>query len=158
MNDRGPEGIFEKLHLMGAEFGPIGKEGTNTFQGFKFRSVEQVKEALQPLLAKHGVVMLVQFGQLQMHNIEKGMAASVHVQLGFIDKESGTNAFHSCYGYAADSSDKCVGKAQTAAFKQAVSLGFCIREKDVEDQDLDSPAVNRKVAKPAAAPKNLLEE
>ncbi len=161
MNDRGAESIFAKMHTIMAEIGVIGKEGRNEFQKYSFRGISQVVDALQPLLVKHGVIMIPQYSGLQLHTQEKGYTATVNLQLGFISVEDGTNMFYAAVGQGADSGDKAANKAMTAAYKYALCHGLGIRENEVgSDADSDSPVVTKKAAngsKPAAAPRNLLE-
>lgn len=152
MNDRGAESIFAKMHAIMTEIGAIGKDGTNDFQKYKFRGISQVVDALQPMLVKHGVIMIPQYSGLQLHTQDKGYTATCNLQLGFISVEDGTNMFFASVGQGADSGDKAANKAMTAAFKYALCHGLAIRESEVgEDADSDSPSVTRKGAKPPIA-------
>jgi hypothetical protein len=160
-----PQGIFNKMHLIMSEIGVIGKEGRNDFQKYSFRGIAQVVDALTPLLVKHGVIMIPQYGSLQLHGQDKGFTATCNLQLGFICIEDGSNMFYQSVGQGADSGDKAANKAMTAAFKYALCHGLGIRENEVgTDADSDSPIVEKvgaSAAKPKAAKptvKNMLED
>jgi hypothetical protein len=161
VTDRGPEGIFSSLHSVMAEVGPVGKDNTNSFQNYKFRGISQVIEAVTPLLIKHRIIMLPQYGDFQLHPQDKGFTATCKLQLGFINVDDGTNAFVSTVGQGADSGDKAMNKAMTAAMKYALCYAFGIRENEVgTDGDADSPVVVPKTvkeSKKASTPRNFLE-
>ena len=50
--------IHEKISAIMSEIGAIGKDQTNKSQGFKYRGIDDVMNALQPLLVKHGVFVV----------------------------------------------------------------------------------------------------
>ncbi len=156
-----PQLIFEKMHKIMGEMGIIGKEGRNEFQKYSFRGIAQVIDALQPLLVKHGVILLPQYGDSQLHGQEKGFTATCKLQLGFIAIEDGSNCFFASIGQGADSGDKAMNKAMTAALKYALCHGLCIRENEVgtdADADADSPVVENKKSATAPKTRNLLED
>ncbi len=137
-----PQGIYAAMHKIMSEIGAIGKEGRNEFQKYSFRGISQVVDALQPLLVKHGVIMIPQYGDLCLHPQDKGFTATCKLQLGFICVEDGSNMFYASVGQGADSGDKAANKAMTAAFKYALCHGLGIRENEVgTDADSDSPVV-----------------
>ena len=47
--------IYECMGAIMRDMVAIGKDSTNRDQGFKYRSIDAIYNALQPLLAKHGV-------------------------------------------------------------------------------------------------------
>jgi ERF superfamily protein len=50
-----PPEIAKAIVAVMSEVKKLGKEGTNTFQRYKFTSVDQFYEALGPLMASHGI-------------------------------------------------------------------------------------------------------
>lgn len=50
--------IFESITKIMEEVPAIGKEKVNKQQGFKFRGIDDVMNALQPLLAKNKVFIV----------------------------------------------------------------------------------------------------
>lgn len=140
-----PQAIYGAMHAIMNDIGAIGKDGRNEFQKYSFRGIAQVVDALQPLLVKHRVIMIPQYGGLQLHTQDKGFTATCTLQLGFISVEDGSNMFFAAVGQGADSGDKAANKAMTAAFKYALCHGLAIRENDVAtDGDADSPVVEKK--------------
>lgn len=51
-------GVSEAINQVVKELPAIGKNSRNTQQGFMFRSVDDIKTALKPLLGKHGLFLL----------------------------------------------------------------------------------------------------
>ena len=45
--------IYQTINAIMDEIEPIGKDSVNKQQGFKYRGVDAVMNALQPLFAKH---------------------------------------------------------------------------------------------------------
>ena len=52
-----PTGIYQAMAEILAEIPSIGKDNKNKEQGFKYRGIDDVYNALHPLLAKHKVFM-----------------------------------------------------------------------------------------------------
>ena len=52
------QGIYKAIPAIMGEIGYIGKEKKNQQQGFMYRGVDDVMNALQPLLVKHGVFVV----------------------------------------------------------------------------------------------------
>ena len=53
-----PKSVIAALRKVMEELPGIGKEGENVQQHYKFRGIEQITVEVQPLLAKHGVVIV----------------------------------------------------------------------------------------------------
>ena len=57
MCDQQPTGIHQAMAAILAEIPSIGKDNRNKDQGFQYRGIDDVYNALHPLLAKHKVFM-----------------------------------------------------------------------------------------------------
>lgn len=146
-----PEGIFHKLAKITADIGAIGKTNKNSFQNYNFRSVGQAMAALQPLLVKYNVVLQPCFGEVQLHQQEKGYTATCGLSLTFYDADTDTSLMVRSVGQGADAGDKAMYKAMAGAFKYAVFTTFCVPE-DGADAEFSEPEVKPRAAKSEAKP------
>jgi hypothetical protein len=133
----------------------IGKESRNQQQGYQFRGIDAVLNALSPLLAKHGLVVLPRMTErtvTERHTAKGGVLFYVVVaaEFDFIAAEDGSVHTARMYGEAMDSGDKATNKAMSAAYKYAAFQTFCI-PTEAEDADAvthDVIAEPRSQAKP----------
>lgn len=136
--------IYESIAAVLADVGTVGKDGFNTAQKFKYRSVEAVMNALNPALAKHKVFIVPQvLSQKQEERTNRSGGSSFHFLLNVkftFYAEDGSSIEAITIGEASDSGDKGVNKAMSAAFKYACFQTFCIPTEDVvEDADKNTP-------------------
>ncbi len=109
----------------------ISKERKNQLQGYNFRGVDDVLNALNPLLAKHNLVVLPRV--LERETVERQTAKGsaifytfVKCEFDFVSSEDGSKHTVSTFGEGMDSSDKSTNKAMSAAYKYAAFQTFCI--------------------------------
>lgn len=130
--------------------GEIAKEGisktrTNQQQGYKFRGIDDVHNALAPMLAKHGLVILPRC--LSRDVVERQTAkggtlfyVTVEAEFDFVCAADGSTHTVRMYGEAMDSADKATNKAMSAAYKYAAFQTFCIptegEDADAETHDI----------------------
>lgn len=122
--------------------GAVGKDEKNKQQNFDFRSIVQVYNRLQPLMATHGIFSSprVLDVQRETHQTAKGGTlhyAVVHVEYTFW-AEDGSSFITSVVGEGMDSGDKASNKAMAAAHKYALCQTFCI-PYEVVDPDANTP-------------------
>ncbi len=134
----------------------VAKNQINTFDKYKFRGIDDVYNALAPLLAKHGLVVLPRV--LERHSEErtsqKGGAVfyvTVKAEFDFVAAEDGSKHTVCAYGEAMDRGDKGTNKAMTAAYKYAMFEAFCIPTEGADDADAESHEVMRKAISPEQA-------
>lgn len=135
--------IYESISAVQADLAKVGvgKDGTNQFDKYQYRSIDALLNTLSPILAKHGVVIMpsvveretnkvpTQRGGEQFHTILK-------VEYTLYGKE-GDHITHAAMGEAMDRGDKSINKALTAAFKYFLFQAFCIPlqgEPDADDE------------------------
>ena len=125
----------------------ISKDGRNAAQGFNFRGVDAVYNALAPLLAKHQLCILPRCTEricVERVNAKGTALFYVTVKAEFdmvgIDGSKHTIA---TYGEAMDSGDKATNKAMSAAYKYACFQAFCI---PTEETSMDADADTHEVA------------
>lgn len=127
----------------------IGKERTNTFDNYKFRGIDDVYNALAPLLAKHGLCILPRIvsRSCEERQSQKGGAlfyVTVEAEFDFVSAEDGTKHTVKTYGEAMDRGDKATNKAMSAAYKYAAFQTFAIPTEGNADADSESHVVAAK--------------
>ena len=129
----------------------ISKDEKNVAQGFKFRGIDAIYNALSPLLGGVGLCILPRV--LSREVTEKTTArggtlnyVAVEVEFDFVCAEDGSKHTVKTYGEAMDSGDKATNKAMSAAYKYACLQAFCIPTEGDNDADATTHEV---VAKPA---------
>ncbi len=146
-------GIYELLPKLMGEIGPISKDHRGA-QGYKFRGVDDVLNAMHPAMVKLGLCLEVKcHDRITETTIEDGQKKRfvyrvlLLMDVSFIAPD-GSRITHTGAGEGLDiASDKATNKAMSAAFKYACFLGLCI---PVDDDTLtDSDATGRLVG-PAA--------
>lgn len=118
----------------------IGKDRKNEQQGYKFRGIDDVYNALAPLLAAHGLCILprVTAREVVERTNAKGTAlfyVTVGVEFDFVCAEDGSKHTVVTYGEAMDSGDKATNKAMSAAYKYACMQAFSIPTEGDNDPD-----------------------
>jgi hypothetical protein len=129
----------------------ISKDRKNESQGYKFRGIDDVYNALAPYLAASKLCILPNV--LEREVVErtnaKGTAlfyVTVKVRFDFVSAEDGSKHEVVTYGEAMDSGDKATNKAMSAAFKYACMQAFCIPTEG--DNDADATTHEVKAAEP----------
>jgi len=133
----------------------IAKSRQNTQQGYAFRGIDDVYNALTAALTQHGLVMLprVLSRSVAERVTAKGGAifyVTVEVEYDLIAVEDGSTHTIKTFGEAMDSADKATNKAMSAAYKYAALQAFCIPTEGEPESDADSP--------PETMPETVAEE
>lgn len=139
--------VYHVMHAVMSEVGAIEKSRTNPQQGYKFRGIDEVLEALQPLFVKHGLICT----QEVLHHEREvlptksgGSMVSVRLKVKhtYTCVEDGSQAFATTWGEAMDSGDKASNKAMAAALKYSHCFSFTIPTREAElDSETQSPEV-----------------
>ncbi|MCU5775073.1 ERF family protein [Erwiniaceae bacterium BAC15a-03b] len=124
----------------------ISKDRKNVQQGFQFRGIDQVYNALAPMLAKHGLVILPRITERTVTErvTQKGgvlFYVVVKAEFDFVATEDGSKHTVVTYGEAMDSGDKATNKAMSIAYKYAAFQAFCIPTEETAI-DADSEVHN----------------
>lgn len=118
----------------------IGKDRRNSQQGYNFRGIDDVFNALSPLLSKHGLCILprcIERTQVERTSAKGGALfyTTVDVEFDFVAAEDGSTHTIRVPGEAMDSADKSTNKAMSAAYKYAAMQAFCIPTEGDNDAD-----------------------
>lgn len=126
--------VYEKLMKVQAELkAPKGQY--NSFGKYKYRSCEDILEAVKPLNAKHGVVLTVGDEVVEISNRFYVKATAV-----FVDIESGEKIINTALAREDDSKkgmdgSQITGTASSYARKYCLNGLYCI--DDTKDADTD---------------------
>ena len=120
----------------------ISKDRKNTQQGYNFRGIDDVLNALSTALVDAGLVILprcVERIVLEREAKSGGALFNVtcHVEFDLVATEDGSKHTVSTYGEAMDSADKATNKAMSAAYKYLALLVFCIPTEASPETDAD---------------------
>lgn len=118
----------------------IGKTRQNQQQHYNFRGIDDVYNALAPLLAKHQLVILPRMlaRACLERTTQKGSVlfyVTVDAEFDFVAAEDGSSHTVKTFGEAMDSADKATNKAMSAAYKYAAFQAFCIPTEGDNDAD-----------------------
>jgi len=158
--------VYEAISAVAKEMAEkgISKDRRNQQQGFQFRGIDQVYNALAPVLAKHGLVILPRITDRTVteRTTQKGVVlfyVVVKAEFDFVATEDGSKHTVITYGEAMDSGDKATNKAMSIAYKYAAFQAFCIpTEETAVDPDSEVHEVaTQKPAKPRPAPADVLK-
>lgn len=135
------EAIHGKMASILKDMDAIGKNAENKQQGFKYRGIDDVYNAINPVLAKHGVYMTAEIvGKTREERASKsgGVLAftSLHMRYHF-RADDGSSVATEAEGEGMDSGDKSSNKAMAIAHKYALLQAFCIPTKDLVDPDAE---------------------
>ena len=133
----------------------IAKSNRNNQQGYNFRGIDDVYNALAPILSEAGLVVLPRvLNRLETERETKSGGALfnvvVEVEFDFVAAEDGSHHVVKTFGEAMDSADKATNKAMSAAYKYAAMQAFCIPTSGDNDADATSHEVAPRRQAPAA--------
>lgn len=126
----------------------ISKDRKNAQQGFNFRGIDQVYNALAPALVNHGLLILPRITERTVteRTTQKGgvlFYVVVKADFDFVSTEDGSIHTVTTYGEAMDSGDKATNKAMSIAYKYAAFQAFCIpTEETAIDADAEVHHLN----------------
>lgn len=140
--------IYQAIIGVMSDIGVIGKEKRNTQQGFKYRGVDDVMNALQPVMVQHGLFVVPEIidqkrEERQTKNGTNLIYSVCTVRYTFYAKD-GSNVQCVVIGEGMDSGDKATNKAMSIAFKYACFQVFCIPTEEMKDPDAEVHEVTPK--------------
>jgi hypothetical protein len=140
----------------------IGKDRRNQQQGYNFRGIDEVYNALSPMLAAHKLCILprmISREQTERQSAKGGALfyTTVEAEFDFVSAEDGSIHVVRTFGEAMDSADKSTNKAMSAAYKYAAMQTFCIptegdNDADATTHDVAPRQAQRQPAKQEAKP------
>ena len=159
-------GVIEALSKVAAEVGAIAKTKRNQQQGYDFRGIDQVYNAVNGPMTKHGVVCTTQVSDVQREERKTSRGGTMTcttltLAVTFWGAD-GSSVTTTTIGEGMDSGDKSANKAMSAALKYAMFQTLLIPTEQMVDSEHDSPEVEprdnpptgRQPAPPAPAAPN----
>lgn len=140
--------VYTAINAVQAELARDGitKDKRNTQQGYNFRGIDDVYNALSPLLARHGLCILPRIltRDVQERQTKQGgvlFYVTVEAEFDFVSAEDGSSHVVRTFGEAMDSGDKATNKAMSAAYKYAAFQAFAIPTEADNDADAHTHVV-----------------
>lgn len=131
--------IFEAINAVMADIGAIGKTSKNQQQGFMFRGIDAVMNAINPALIKNKVFVVPEVLEQtrEERTTSKGgllIYSICKIKYTFY-AEDGSHIEAVVIGEGMDSGDKATNKALSIGFKYACFQVFCIPTEEMKDPD-----------------------
>lgn len=139
--------IYETISAVMEEIGAIGKDSKNQQQGFMYRGIDAVMNAINPALIKHKLFVVpevLEQRREERHTAKGGnLIYSVCTIKYTFYAEDGSSISATVIGEGMDSGDKATNKAMSVAFKYACFQVFCIPTEEMRDPDAETPPPSR---------------
>ena len=149
MNEEKSPMIYAAICGVMEDIGSVGKGNYNKTQGFKYRGIDAVMNALNPAMIKHKVFCtpeVLEQGR-EERTTAKGSSLIYSVcrmRYRFFTTD-GSYVDAVVVGEGMDSGDKATNKAMSVAFKYACFQTFCIpTENLMDDPDKETPDESKK--------------
>jgi len=141
--------VYQAINLIQADLAKTGIEKNrknHQGSGYNFRGIDDVYNALAPLLATHNLCVLP---RMLTRNCDERISKSggslfyvtIEAEFDFVSSEDGSKHTVKTYGEAMDSGDKATSKAMSAAYKYAAFMAFAIPTEGDNDPDAESHEV-----------------
>lgn len=137
-------GIYKAISGVIADIGAVGKDGENVQQKYKFRSIDDVYNVLNPALAKNKVFIVPEIleERREIRQMKSGAEPTFvicKIKYTFY-AEDGSFIEAVVIGEGMDYGDKATNKAMAIGYKYVCFQVFCIPTEDmVNDPDKESP-------------------
>ena len=145
--------IYGKIADCMRQLGAIGKDSRNDQQGFMYRGVDAVMNALNPVLTANRMFCVPEV--LEQHREERQTRSGGNLIYSILKMrytlyaEDGSSVSAVVIGEGMDSADKSSNKAMSVAYKYAMFQIFSIPTEEMADPDGETPPESTK--KPAQA-------
>ena len=131
--------IFRAIAGVIADVGTVSKDKVNKQQGFKYRSIDDVYDALHPALAKNKVFIvpeiLEQTREIVGTTKNGARMTQVICKIKFtFYAEDGSHVEAVLIGEGMDTGDKATNKAMAIAYKYACFQVFCIPTEEMQQE------------------------
>jgi hypothetical protein len=146
--------VYQAINAIQGDLAKTGIEKTRRNQqgsGYNFRGIDDVYNAIAPLLATHKLCILP---RMLSRTCDERLSKSggslfyvtVEAEFDFVSSEDGTKHTVKTFGEAMDSGDKATNKAMSAAYKYAAFQAFAIptegdNDSEVEPSNIDSSSM-----------------
>lgn len=134
--------IYKAIAAVMEEVGAVGKNNVNEQQRYKFRGIDDVMNALHPVMAKHKLfctptVLNVDREERQNSKGNTLIYSVVTVKYTFYTVD-GSSIESVVVGESMDSGDKSLNKSLSASLKYCLFQTFCIPTEEMHDSEEDT--------------------
>ena len=140
--------IYQSITKIMEEVPSIGKTQRNKTQGFMYRGIDDVMNALQPILAKNKVFIVPEILEQTREERTTSKGGNLIYSICKIKykfyAEDGSSVEAITIGEGMDSGDKATNKAMAIAMKYALFQVFCIPTDEMKDPDSETPEQSTK--------------
>lgn len=141
--------IFGLIGKAMEDIGAIGKDSYNQQQKFKYRGIDAVMNAMNPVMRKYGLFLTP---EVLDHKREERQTASggrliysILTMRYTMYAPDGSSISSVVIGEGMDSGDKASNKAMSVAMKYAMFQLFCIPTEEFVDPDSETPPESKPV-------------
>lgn len=146
--------IYKKIPLVMHEIGAIEKDRKNQQQGYQFRGIDDIYNAVNSALSRHGVFCVPCLEEMKREERQSQKGGTLFYTILTIKyvfyASDGSSIEVRTVGEAMDSGDKSCNKAMSAAQKYAFLQVFCIPTEEPKDTEEETHEVAPK--KPSKTP------
>lgn len=137
--------IFKRIPQIMQELGAIAKERINQQQNYRYRGIDDIYNAVNASLAKHGVFCAPHVEDMRREErlSQKGITLlyTILTMKYVFYASDGSSVVVKTVGEAMDSGDKSCNKAMSAAQKYAFIQVFCIPTEEQKDTEAETHEV-----------------
>lgn len=142
--------IYQAISKCMEEIRAVGKDSLNKSQGFKYRGIDAVMNALNPALVRNHIFIVPEVLEQKREERETKSGTNLiysvcKIKFTFYTAD-GTSIAAIVIGEGMDSGDKATNKAMAVAFKYACFQVFCIPTEEMADPDAESHEVKKESA------------
>jgi hypothetical protein len=148
--------IFGLIGKAMEDIGAIGKDSVNKQQGFKYRGIDAVMNAMNPVMRKYGLFLTP---EVLDHKREERQTSSggrliysILTMRYTMYAPDGSSVSAVVIGEGMDSGDKASNKAMSVAMKYAMFQLFCIPTEEMVDPDSETPPESKPLPADALKP------
>lgn len=145
--------IFEALCDVMTEIEAVTKSKTNAQQNYKYRSIDDVYNMIQPIFGKHKIFILPKVIEIKEEERQSKSGGVLYYTTLTIDysfyASDGSSVTTTAVGKAMDSGDKSLDKAKSSAMKYLLLQMFVIPTEEDKDIERDNPEPKEKPQPPA---------
>ncbi|MCX4327830.1 MAG: ERF family protein [Lachnospiraceae bacterium] len=135
--------IYKAIPNIMGEINAVGKNKQNTQQGFMYRGIDDVMNAINPALVKHNVFIVPEILEQSREERQTARGGNLIYSICKIKfrfcADDGSSIEAVTIGEGMDSGDKATNKAMAVAFKYACFQVFCIPTEEMKDPDAETP-------------------
>lgn len=142
--------IYKAIPCIMGEINAVGKNKKNQQQGFMYRGIDDVMNAINPALVKNNVFIVpevLEQSREERQTLKGGNLIYSVCRMKFrFCADDGSYIEAVTVGEGMDSGDKATNKAMAVAFKYACFQVFCIPTEEMKDPDAETPEPSSKEA------------